>query len=255
MKLTDKRFWIFEALAILSTATTIGIMQVCLGRFELDGDSMPICCIILTSYLVGQTVAWKVSKYLKWLKLGLSTYFYSIISFASIFAFIIILDYLDRKPLPVDVSADTHIGFSTFSISLVALFLWSIVSFIPSMLTGFSASLCLSSKKSKSDRTLKSVSLELLGVNGFAYPRKEALKIANRYFNSNKPILGGDVYKLVNGRIESTSDSWYCDRKESESSYDYVVRSYHIACDYIRDYPDKANTFFSIVIEQIEDEI
>lgn len=72
---------------------------------------------------------------------------------------------------------------------------------------------------------------------------------------SNKPILGGDVYKLVNGRIESTSDSWYCDRKESEPSYDYVVRSYHIACDYIRDYPGKANTFFSIVIEQIEDEI
>jgi len=94
-----------------------------------------------------------------------------------------------------------------------------------------------------------------LGVNGFAYPRKEALKIANRYFNSNKSILGGDVYKLVNGRIESTSDSWYCDRKVSESSYDYVVRSYHIAYDYIRDYPDKANTFFSIVIEQIEDEI
>ena len=120
------------------------------------------------------------------------------------------------------------------------------------MLTGFIASLCLSSKKSKSDRTLKSVSLELLGVNGFAYPRKEALKIANGYFNSNKPILGGDVYKLVNGRIESTSDS---DKKESESSYDYVVRSYHIACDYIRDYPGKANTFFSIVIEQIEDEI
>ena len=111
MKLTDKRFWIFEALAILSTATTIGIMQVCLGRFELDGDSMPIFCIILTSYLVGQTVAWKVSKCLKWLKLGLSTYFYSIISFASIFAFIIILDYLDPKPLPVDVSADTHSAY------------------------------------------------------------------------------------------------------------------------------------------------
>ena len=110
MKLNDKRFWIFEALALLSTATTIGIMQVCLGRFELDGD-MPIFCIILTSYLFGQTVAWKVSKYLKWLKLGLSTYFYSFISFASIFAFIIILDYLDSKPLPVDVSADTHIGF------------------------------------------------------------------------------------------------------------------------------------------------
>lgn len=255
MKLTNKRFWIFEALAILSTATTIGIMQVCLGKFELDGDSMPIFCIILTSYLVGQTVAWKASKCLKWLKLGLSTYFYSIISFASIFAFIIILDYLDPKPLPVDVSADTHIGFSTFSISLVTLFLWSIVSFIPSMLTGFIASLFLSSKKSKSDRTLKSVSLELLGVNGFAYPRKEALKIVNEYFNSNKPILGGDVYKLVNGRIESTSDSWYCNRKESETLYDYVGRSYHITCDYIRNYPDKTNTFFSIVIEQIEDEI
>ncbi len=123
------------------------------------------------------------------------------------------------------------------------------------MLTGFIGSLFLSSKKSKSDRTLKSVSLELLGVNDFAYPRKDALKIANGYFNSNKPILGGDVYKLVNGRIESTSDSWYCDRKESESLYNYVVRSYHITCDYIRNYPDKTNTFFSIVIEQIEDEI
>ena len=255
MKLTDKRFWKFEALALLSTVTSIGLMEAWFGRFELDLDSVPLICIILISYLVGQTVAWKVSKCLKWLKLGLSTYFYSIISFASIFAFIIILDYLDPKPLPVDVSADTHIGFSTFSISLVALVLWSIVSFIPSILTGFIASLCLSSKKSKSDRTLKSVSLDLLGVNDFAYPRKEALKIANGYFNSNTPILGGDVYKLVNGRIESTSDSWYCDRKESESPYDYVVRSYHTTCDYIRNYPAKTNTFFSIVIEQIEDEI
>lgn len=255
MKLTDKRFWKFEALALLSTVTSIGLMEAWFGRFELDLDSVPLICIILISYLVGQTVAWKASKYLKWLKLGLSTYFYSFISFASIFAFIIILDYLDPKPLPVDVSADTHIGFSTFSISLVALVLWSIVSFIPSILTGFIASLCLSSKKSKSDKTLKSVSLEFLSVNGFAYPRKEALKIANGYFNSNKPILGGDVYKLVNGRIESTSDSWYCDRKESESPYDYVVRSYHTTCDYIRNYPAKTNTFFSIVIEQIEDEI
>ena len=255
MKLFDKRFWIFEALVLLSTSTTLGIMEVCLGRFELDRDSMPIICIILTSYLFGQTVAWKVSKCLKWLKLGLSTYFYSIISFASLFAFIIILDYLDPKPLPVDVSADTHIGFSTFSILLMALVLWSIVSFIPSMLTVLIASLCLGSEKTKSDRTLKSVSLEPLGINGFAYLQNEALKIANGYFNSNKPILGGDVYKLVNERIESTSDSWYCDRKETETLYDYVVRSYYVTCDYIRDYRDKTNTFFSIVIEQIEDEI
>jgi hypothetical protein len=255
MKLTDKRFWIFEAIALLSTATTLGIIGVCLGRFELDGESVPIICIILTSYLVGQTVAWKVSKCLKWLKLGLSTYFYSSISFASIFAFIIILDYLNPKPLPVDVSADTHIGFSTFSISFVALVLWSLVSFIPSMLTGLITSLCLGSEKTKSDRTLKSISLESLGVNDFAYLQKEALKIANGYFNSYKPILGGDVYKLVNGSIESTSDSWYCDRKESETLYNYVVRSYHVACDYIRNYPDKTNTFFSIVIEQIEYEI
>jgi hypothetical protein len=255
MKLTDKRFWIFETLALLSTATTLGIMGVCLGRFEQDGETVPIICIILSSYLVGQTVVWKVSKCLKWLKLGLSTYFYSIISFASLFAFIIILDYLDPKPLPVDGSADTHIGFSTFSISLVALVLWSLVSFIPSMLTGLIASIYLDSEKTKSERILKSVSLETIGVHGFAYSQDEALKITNGYFNSNKPILGGDVYKLFSGRIESTSDSWYCNRKESETLYDYIVRSYHITCDYIRNYPDKTNTFFSIVIEQIEDEI
>lgn len=104
-------------------------------------------------------------------------------------------------------------------------------------------------------KLINKYSLETIGVHGFAYPQKEALKIANGYFNSNIPILGGDVYKLLNGHIESTSDSWYCNRNGSETPYEYIVRSYHVTLSYIREYPGNENTFFSIVIEQIEDEI
>ncbi len=34
MKLTDKRFWIYEAFAILSTALTVGLMEL-IDRFEV----------------------------------------------------------------------------------------------------------------------------------------------------------------------------------------------------------------------------
>ena len=37
-------------------------------------------------------------------------------------------------------------------------------------------------------------SLEEIGVNGFAYSKQKALEIAENCRNSNKAILGGDVY-------------------------------------------------------------
>ncbi len=100
-----------------------------------------------------------------------------------------------------------------------------------------------------SDKLIIKYSLEPLGVHGFAYPQKEALKIANGYFNSNIPILGGDVYKMENGRITLTLDSWYCDRISSESPSEYVRRCYLVTTDYVSKYPNNANFLFGFVVD------
>ena len=56
MELTDKRFWIFEAFAILSTALTVGLMEL-VDRFRLDSDVLPMYIIILITYLIGHAAA------------------------------------------------------------------------------------------------------------------------------------------------------------------------------------------------------
>ena len=255
MKLTDKRFWIFEAFAILSTALTVGLMEL-VDRFRLDSDILPICIIMLTTYLIGHAAAWKSNKSCAWLKLGLTTYLFSAIALAVIFEIISVIDCFTATEVSNDVSADVHVGFSAFDLTLVIILIWSIVSFLPTMVTAFIASLCFRAKTTvTTGMELRSISLKSIGVDGIAYTKSEALRIAVVYFNSNVPILGGDVYKLVNGRIISTSDSWYCEQNGSETPYEYLVRSYHVACDYINKYPDNANIFFSIVKGNIDDEI
>ena len=137
MKLTDKRFWKFEALSLLSTVLTIGIMEVCLGRFELDSDIVPMCVFILINYLIGQAIAWKNYKSGGWLKLGLGIYLYSIIALVMILLAIKGLDCLFAEGSKTDISADIHVGFSAAGLSVVVLLIWMFISFIPSMITGF----------------------------------------------------------------------------------------------------------------------
>lgn len=101
MKLTDKRFWIFEAFSVLSTALTVGLMEL-VDRFRLDSDVLPICIIMLTTYLIGHAVAWKSNRSCAWLKLGLTTYLFSAVALAVIFAIIFGIDWL----APTEVSDD-----------------------------------------------------------------------------------------------------------------------------------------------------
>lgn len=253
MKLTDKRFWIFEAFAMLSTALTIGQMEL-FYKFRLDSDVLPTCIIILITYLVGHAVAWKSNKSCAWLKLGFATYLFSAVALAVFFAIISVIDWLAATEVSDDVSADVHVGLSTLDLTLVIILIWSIVSFLPTMITTFIASLCFRAKTTvATGMELRSISLESIGVDGIAYTKSEALRIAEEYYNSNIPILGGDVYFFNNGNIKPTYDNWYCNRNNSETSYEYVARSYQVACDYIKKYPDNANIFFSIVKGHIDE--
>ena len=253
LELTDKRFWIFEAFAILSTVLTLGLMEL-FYKFRLDSDVIPTCIIMLTTYLIGHAVAWKSNKSCAWLKLGLTTYLFSAVALAVIFAIISVIDWLAATEVSDDISADVHVGFSALDLTLVIILIWSIVSFIPAMVTAFVASLCFRAKTTVATGIeLRSISLESIGVDGIAYTKSEALRIAEEYYNSNIPILGGDVYLFNNGNIKPTYDNWYCNRNNSETSYEYLVRSYQVACDYIKKYPDNANIFFSIVKGHIDE--
>lgn len=98
-------------------------------------------------------------------------------------------------------------------------------------------------------------SLESIGLDGFAYSKNEALRIAEEYYHSNMAILGGDVYKLENGKIKLTYDSWYCERNSAETISEYINRSYQIARDYISRYHSNTNILFGFVIEEKHDEI
>ena len=252
MKLTDKRFWIFEAFAILSTALTVGQMEL-FYKLRLDSDVLPICIIILITYLIGHAVAWKSNKSCAWLKLGFATYLFSAVALAVFFAIIFVIDWLSATEVSDDVSADVHVGLSTLDLTLVIILIWGIVSFIPTMVTTFIASLCFRAKTTvATGMELRSISLESIGVDGIAYTKSETLRIAEEYYNSIIPILGGDVYLFNNGNIKPTFDNWYCNRNNSETSYEYVARSYQVACDYIKKYPDNANIFFSIVKGHID---
>jgi len=93
-------------------------------------------------------------------------------------------------------------------------------------------------------------SLENIGVNGIAYPKIDALKIAHDYFVSGMPILGGDVYVLKNGLLERTYDNWYYNQGADESAPEYIKNSYERTDKFIRNYSDNANYLFCIVVDK-----
>lgn len=74
------------------------------------------------------------------------------------------------------------------------------------------------------------------GVNNWAFNREEALSVICELEDIGVAILGGDVYRLINGELECTYDSWYCDEGVGESELEFVRRSASKARDYIRNY-------------------
>lgn len=77
-------------------------------------------------------------------------------------------------------------------------------------------------------------SLKNLGIEGYAFPYQEALKIVQICKFLVIPILGGDVYSMNNSTIENSDDNWYYDRTPNESFYDYVQNSCNKSESYIR---------------------
>ena len=138
MKLTDKRFWIFEAMALLSSFLTVGLLWFFeSGPMGLDDFFTLYFITCLPNYLIGQAVAWKVFKRGSWLKLGLLIYVCCIIFFAIILVVVSVIDYLLYSEQRAEiVQSGMSPGFTAAGISVFILLYWSVLSFVPSMMLG-----------------------------------------------------------------------------------------------------------------------
>ena len=93
------------------------------------------------------------------------------------------------------------------------------------------------------------LSLESLGIKNWALSRQKVLQVLEQFRELQVPILGGDVYRLVNGALRSNYDNWYCDELPNEFFSDFVIRSIDKAKQYIESYNIKKgdDIFFTLV--------
>jgi len=91
-------------------------------------------------------------------------------------------------------------------------------------------------------------SLESLGISEIAWESQDALKAIDFLASKGFAILGGDVYTYDKKGIQSTYDSWYINKKVSES---FIQESRKKAFDYIIEYvkDNGCNYLYSIVFE------
>lgn len=79
----------------------------------------------------------------------------------------------------------------------------------------------------------KGYSLEQLGIGEIAWRKDEIISIIKILNKNNIPVLGGDVYKIINDKIEITYDNWYMN---NDGNSDFVERSLIKVVSYIGEY-------------------
>lgn len=88
-----------------------------------------------------------------------------------------------------------------------------------------------------------------VGIYNWAFTKSAALAAIERLASIGVPILGGDVYEIINGILQSNYDNWYCDPLADETEGEFLDRSLTKAEGYIKAYhakePDKI--FFVLV--------
>ena len=82
----------------------------------------------------------------------------------------------------------------------------------------------------------KSLSLEKYGLNDLAWNKVDAKKFIQAIMKDRIGILGGDVYKLKQDRLEPLYDNWSCEPQNTESEEEYYTRSKSESLNYIENY-------------------
>ncbi|MBE0437075.1 MAG: hypothetical protein IBX56_14885 [Methylomicrobium sp.] len=95
------------------------------------------------------------------------------------------------------------------------------------------------------------ISLSSVGIDNWALDKNQATLAIDEFERHKIPILGGDVYEMVDGYPEANYDNWYCDRNANEELEDYVARSVGRARDYVESYssPSGQEAYFVLVAQ------
>lgn len=96
-------------------------------------------------------------------------------------------------------------------------------------------------------------SLQEIGAAGVALTRQYALDAVASLKGSQVAILGGDVLRVVDGKLRYTRDNWYIQRLSGEDIWAYISRSHEKAEAYIRSYQDTedGSVFYELVISEL----
>lgn len=91
----------------------------------------------------------------------------------------------------------------------------------------------------------EAISLSVIGINEYAWDFGCIVEIISILRRKKIPILGGDVFIIKNGIINTTYDSWYFNAK---TDCDYED-SYNKAINFIQIFEEKEDKYvYSIVI-------
>ncbi len=91
--------------------------------------------------------------------------------------------------------------------------------------------------------------LQKNNINNWALSKDQSMEAINEFEKLKIPVLGGDVYEMIEGQPTSNYDSWYCNQNENEKLNEFVIRSITYTREYIKNYtnPGGRETFFVLV--------
>ena len=92
------------------------------------------------------------------------------------------------------------------------------------------------------------ISLHQMGINNWALTKEQALLVLDTLKNKMIPVLGGDIYTIVNEFPIPSYDNWFCNKNKNETISDYSERSINIAIQYIKNYQSNQKVFFVLTL-------
>lgn len=81
-------------------------------------------------------------------------------------------------------------------------------------------------------------SLEEIHSNGVAFARVDILEALTFLKETHAGVLGGDVLRIVDGKLRYTYDSCHIVKRPGEDIWKYLARSIAETEVYIQNYPD-----------------
>lgn len=75
-----------------------------------------------------------------------------------------------------------------------------------------------------------------VGSREVAFPKGVALDALRQLEETSIAVLGGDVLRLSDGKLEYVYANWFCNRLEHEESLSYAERSRREAAAYVENF-------------------